>query len=287
VAPELPRGFSHLSRGRIELFVDAELAPHAEALGLLADDAFERAFAAPSGHGRAPTAILAVPGTGARLHVRRLVHGGALGPLFASRFFGHARPLAEMAVTQRLRDAGAPVPRPAFALARRALGPLRHLAVATFFEEDTVDAAAFLAARPDAERLRRAVAAAARAIRTFHDAGGRHADLHVKNLLLRETTAPTACIVVDLDKARAASDATPAERMAEVMRLFRSVVKWGHLETLGAGGCARFVSAYCGDDRRLRAAMLRRLEPELRKVELHRVSYRARRVEARAGRAPA
>jgi tRNA A-37 threonylcarbamoyl transferase component Bud32 len=278
VALELPRGFSHLSRGGVELVVDGELAPHAEALGLLADDALERAFAAPAGHGRAPTSLLAVPATGARLHVRRLVHGGALGPLFATRFFGFARPLAELTVTQRLRDAGAPVPRPAFALARRAIGPLRHLAVATFFEEETADAAAFLAARPDAERLRRAIVAAGQAVRSFHDAGGRHADLHVKNLLLRETGARTACIVVDLDKARAASDATPAERMGELMRLFRSLVKWGFLEGVGAVGCARFLSAYCGDDRRLRAAMMRRLEPELRKVELHRVSYRARRI---------
>jgi tRNA A-37 threonylcarbamoyl transferase component Bud32 len=278
VALELPRGFSHLQRGRVELVVDAELAPHAAGLGLLEDDALERAFAAPAGQGRAPTSLLAVGATGTRLHVRRLVHGGVLGPLFATRFFGFARPLSELAVTQRLRDAGAPVPRPAFALARRAVGPLHHLAVATYFEEDTQDASAFLAARPDPARLYRAIAAAARAVRTFHDAGGRHADLHVKNLLLRETPGSTACIVVDLDKARAASDATPAERMAELMRLFRSLVKRGFLDQVGARGCSRFLSAYCADDRRLRAAMHRRLEPELRKVELHRVSYRARRV---------
>jgi tRNA A-37 threonylcarbamoyl transferase component Bud32 len=278
VARELPRGFQHLSRGRVELVVDAELAPHAAGLGLLEEDALERAFAAPAGHGRAPTSVLAVGDTGARLHVRRLVHGGVLGPLLATRFVGFARPLAELDVTQRLRDAGAPVPRPAFALARRALGPLRHLAVATYFEEDTLDASAFLAADPDPARLARAIAAAGRAVRTFHDAGGRHADLHVKNLLLRETGAATACIVVDLDKARAASDATPAERMGELMRLFRSLVKRGFLARVGARGCASFLSAYCADDRRLRAAMHRRLEPEMRKVELHRVGYRARRL---------
>jgi hypothetical protein len=276
VARAIPHGFSHLVRGRVEVVIDTALAPHAEGLGLVAPDALERAFAAPSGEGRAPTSLLSVAATGARLHVRRLVHGGVLGPLLGTRFLGFARPLAELEVTQRLRDAGAPVPRPAFALARRVAGPLRHLAFATYFEEGTEDAAAFLAAKPDSARLDRALVAAGRAIRVFHDAGGRHADLHVKNLLLREAAGATACIVIDLDKARTASDATPAERMAELMRLFRSLVKRGFLDAIGARGCARFFTAYCGDDRRLRAAMHRRLLPELRKVELHRVGYRAR-----------
>jgi hypothetical protein len=59
------------------------------------------------------------------------------------------------------------------------------------------------------------------------------------------------------------------------MRLFRSLVKRGLLDGVGARGCARFLAAYCGDDRRLRAALLRRLDPELRRVALHRVAYRS------------
>lgn len=281
MAREVPRGFEHLQRGRVELVVETELAGPARAQGLLENDALERAFAAPAGHGRAPTALLRLGADGPRLHVRRLVHGGLLGPILAARFLGFARPVNELAVSKRLRDAGAPVPRPAFALARRTVGPLRSCAVATYFEEDTVDAAAFLEARPAPAQVLRAAAAAGRAVRSFHDAGGRHADLHLKNLLLRELASGPVCIVVDLDKARAASDATPAERMAELMRLFRSLVKRGLLDAVGARGCARFFSAYCGDDRRLRVAMQRRLEVELRKVQLHSVGYRAMRSRRR------
>jgi tRNA A-37 threonylcarbamoyl transferase component Bud32 len=270
-----PRGFQRLERGRIELVVDGELEEGARALGLLEDDALERAFAAPSGHGRAPTARLELGPGGPRLHLRRLLHGGLLGPLLGSAFLGTSRSLAELSVTQRLRDAGAPVPRPALALARRLAGPLRACAVGTFFEEDAVDVADFLAAAPDAGRVLRAAEAAGEAVRRFHDAGGRHADLHVKNLLLREGEKGTACVVVDLDKARVASDATPGERMGELMRLFRSLVKRGLLERVGSRGCARFFSAYCGEDRRLRAALRRRLPAELRKVAVHQVGYRA------------
>jgi hypothetical protein len=276
VARQAPRGFHRLRRGRVELVVEAALEPAAEALGLLEDDALERAFAAPAGRGRAPTALLEIAPGGPRLHLRRLVHGGVLGPLLGASFLGMDRPLAELDVTQRLREAGAPVPRPALALGRRRLGPLRACAVATYFEEATRDAAGFLAAAPDARAIQRAAVAAGQAVRRFHDAGGRHADLHVKNLLLREEAGGVGCVVVDLDKARVASDPTPAERMTELMRLFRSLVKRGLLDRVGARGCARFFSAYCGDDRRLRAAMRRRLRAELRRVALHRVGYRAR-----------
>jgi len=275
VSREAPRGFRRLERGRIELVVDAELEERARALGLLEDDALERAFAAPAGHGRAPTARLELGPGGPRLHLRRLVHGGLLGPLLGSAFLGTGRPLSELRVTERLRAAGGPVPRPALVLARRIAGPLRHCAVGTYFEEDTRDAAAFLAAEPDGGRVLRAVEAAGEAVRRFHDAGGRHADLHVKNLLLREGGGRPSCVVVDLDKARIASDLTPGERMRELMRLFRSLVKRGLLERVGPRGCARFLSAYCGEDRRLRAALRRRLPAELRRVAVHRVGYRA------------
>jgi 3-deoxy-D-manno-octulosonic acid kinase len=277
MAPAAPRGFRHLRRGRVELLVADELESAAVGRGLLEPDALERAFVSPAGHGRAPTARLELAPGAPRLHLRRLLHGGLLGPLLGDRFVGLARPISELAVTQRLREAGVPVPRPALLLARRGLGPLRACAVGTVFEEDTLDAAELLEARPDAPRMLRAAAAAGRSVRRFHDAGGRHADLHVKNLLLRERGESCECVVVDLDKARIASDPTPAERMAELMRLFRSLVKRGLLERVGGRGCARFLSAYCGDDRRLRAALWRRVPAELRKVELHRVGYRASR----------
>lgn len=270
-----PPGFQRLRRGRTELVVDPELEAPALAAGLLESDAFERAFATPHGSGRVPTAVLDLRPAGPRLHLRRLVHGGLLGPLLGASFLGLRRPLEELRVTGALRAAGAPVPRPALALARTRLGPLRACAVGTWFEEGTVDAAELLASRPGPQRCLAAAAAAGLAVRRFHDAGGRHADLHVKNLLLREAGAGFECIVVDLDKARLLTDATPADRMAELMRLFRSLVKRGLLEAVGARGCARFLRAYCADDRRLRAALLRRLDPELRRVALHRVGYRA------------
>ena len=42
------------------------------------------------------------------------------------------------------------------------------------------------------------------AIRRFHDAGGEHADLQVKNLLIDERDGRSEVLLIDLDRARAA-----------------------------------------------------------------------------------
>jgi 3-deoxy-D-manno-octulosonic acid kinase len=206
--------------------------------------------------------------------VRRLHHGGWLAPLLDGWFLGLGRPLRELAVTAELRAAGAPVPRPAFAWGVRRAGPFTRAAVATWRERDAADALAFLTAAPDRARLLPACEALGRAVRRFHDAGGRHGDLHVKNLLLRERDGRFEGIVIDLDEARVTPGLTPGERMAQLMRLFRSLRKRGVLERVGPRGCARFFRAYCGDDRALRRALWARVDRELRKIALHAWRYR-------------
>jgi 3-deoxy-D-manno-octulosonic acid kinase len=244
-------------------------------LALLAPGGLERWLAAaPSGgSGRTPTALVSVPGGGPRVVVRRHRHGGLLAPLLRDRYASPARVLRELDVTARLRAAGAPVPEPVFALARR-LGIGFTLALATMYEEGAVDALAFLASEPGNERLVRAAAAVGGALRRFHDAGGRHPDLHVKNLLLRETRAGADALVIDLDRARI--DAAPGapERAAEIGRLARSLLKRRVALRVGERGAAAFLAAYCAGDRALREALMRRFPAERRKARLHALLYR-------------
>ena len=269
--PETPRGFERIERGRHVLVADPEFLPAAEAL--IEPGFLERAFDTPVAAGRSEVARVELGEGLPPLLLRRLVHGGATGPLFGRGFLGMGRPLGELDVTRRLHKAGAPVPRPALAVGRRAFGPVFHCAVATCFEEGAVDLLAFLRRPPEPDVLARVAEASGRAVRRLHDAGGRHADLHVKNILVHEA-APLRCLVVDLDKARITVDLTPDERMTQLMRLYRSLVKRGVLETVGPRGCARFFSAYCADDRRLRRALWRRVRAELRRVAVHQIGYR-------------
>jgi 3-deoxy-D-manno-octulosonic acid kinase len=257
------------------LVVRADWREAVRGLALLAPGGLERWLAAaPSGgSGRAATALVALPGGGPRVVVRRLRHGGLLGPLLGDRYASPARVLRELDATARLRDAGAPVPEPVLALARRRRIGFR-LALATVYEEGAVDALAFLASAPDHERLLRAASAVGAALRRFHDAGGHHPDLHVKNLLLRESRAGAEALVIDLDRGRVGLPPGPAERAAEIGRLGRSLLKRRVGGQVGERGAAAFLAAYCAGDRALRDALMRRFPAERRRARLHALRYR-------------
>jgi 3-deoxy-D-manno-octulosonic acid kinase len=272
---ETPPGFRTITARGVTLVVDAACECDARALGLLAPGGALALFAShPQGaKGRAPTALVALPRAGGRMLLRRLRHGGLVAPLLRGALLGLGRPLRELAVTARLHEAGAPVPRPLLVVGWRLSGPLWSAAVGTTYEEGSVDLLAFLRARPDRARALQAFRELGRAVRRFHDAGGRHGDLQVKNLLLREEGGRVRGLVIDLDKARVTPGLTPGERMAQIMRLFRSLRKRGVLDQVGLRGCARFFAAYCGDDRALRRAMWRRVDRELRVVALHAWRY--------------
>ena len=264
-------GFRRYDAGKRRLWVAPAWEPAVLTLGLLEEGGCARLLAAGSGpRGRSVTAIVALPGSDARLHLRAVRHGGWLAPLWGDRLLGTGRPLAELRVNAALRAAGAPVPEPVLASVEQRGGPFWSAAVATVHEPDSVDGVALLAADPSRERAERALIAAARAVRTFHDAGGRHLDLHAGNLLFR---GPDECLVVDLDKARRLTRVSASARMAEIMRIYRSLLRRGLLERLGAQPGPRFLSAYTAGDEALRRALLRHLPRERARLALHRLAW--------------
>jgi len=258
------------------LWVDPEFTAAILQHEILKPGALEQILAAnPEGpRGRTATAIMTLEGRTERIHLRPLRHGGWLAPVWGGRVAGLGRARAESDVTASLRSAGAPVPRPAFVLGHRD-GLLWRAAIGTVYEEDTLDGAAFLAAAPAAGERVRVARAAARAIRSFHDAGGRHADLHIRNLIVRDRADGCEVLIVDLAGARHARPPSPKRRMRELMRLYRSLDKRSLLEALGARAEVAFLEAYVGGDRELRAALLRQLPREQRRIARHAVAWRS------------
>jgi hypothetical protein len=228
---------------------------------------------ADAAHGRA--ALACIEAGGARLALRAVRHGGALGGLLGGALAGPARPLDEIAVTAALRRAGAPVPRPAFGGAWRR-GLTWRGVVATHFEPAALDGERLLRAHPTPERVALAIAAAARAVRRFHDAGGSHPDLHCKNLLLREADGAWEAIVIDLDRARRLERVAAPARMAQLMRLYRSLVKRALLGAIGPRGAEAFFEVYVAGDAALRDALCARLPAERRRLARHALLYRPR-----------
>jgi len=275
-APGAPAGWLRRPFGTGRALV---AAPWEEGVRALALEPHGGRGAAPGTAGRrGPSALLPLGPDGARLHLRPLRHGGWLAPLLRDRFPSDRRARSEILANDVLRRRGAPVPEPVVAVAWRR-GAVVRAAVGTVHVEGATDGLAFLSAQPEPERLLRAAAAAGRALRRFHDAGGRHADLQVANVLLREEASGTRAWLVDLDRARVGKPPGPGRRLRELARLHRSLVKRGLAGRVGARGRARFLAAYTGGDRSLRRALLRQLPRERVRLAVHVWGYR---VAARA-----
>ncbi len=265
--------WQRLSAGDVTVYVTRGYETAARALGLLEPGGIDAWLARASGPGRAGAASAPLPG-GGRLHLRPVVHGGALARLRGGWLWGVRRPLAELEAGALLARRGAPVARPVLVASRRRLGPFASASVGTLLIEGARDGAALLAARPSPARIREAAAAAGEAVRRFHDAGGRHADLHAGNLVFREGAGGLEAFVVDLDRARVSASVPPGRRMAEIMRLYRSLAKRGTEARAGARGAAAFLRAYTRGERGLRRALLAHLPRERARLAAHRAGYR-------------
>lgn len=232
---------------------------------------------------RGQALLLAIPGIQEKFFLRPVLHGGIFGPVLGAALLGLARPLQELSVTATLYSAGANVPRPAFVLGGT-LGGCRHsplwkAAIATVAIENSSDGMAFFARRPNDLQIARATQAAAKAIRQFHDCGGMHADLQIKNLLFVENADDTKVFLIDLDRARYATQVSAARRMQELMRLYRSLIKRDLLSHFGTHetqikAAREFLAAYTDGNRQLESAMLAHLTKEKWRVALHQIGYR-------------
>lgn len=268
------------SAGHRVVYAEA-LSADFEALGWLEPDGFDRiegGGARESGRsargesGRGATVRCELPRSGTTILVRSVLHGGLLGGLLGGALGSPERAFRELAVTAALREAGAPVPRPALAAARRT-GIAWNARVATVFEPDAPDVVAFLATGPSPATVARAAEACGRAIRRFHDAGGTHADLHVKNLLVRAVGEGFEAIVVDLDGAEIGEPPDPARRMHELARLYRSALKRGLTDRIDFEANRALLHGYVGEDNALGAALSRHWPRERRRVAVHALGY--------------
>jgi len=183
-----------------------------------------------AGEGRGAVRRLELP-DGRALLIRRYRHGGLFRAITGGRFFTARRPLAELRVTIEAAGRSVPVPR-----AVGVISEFRGLLLAVYLVTEEIDGAidlgAYLRSLPAAPTReiaveRREVAdALGKAVRTMHDAGLHHADLQVKNILLRRTTTGVEVFFIDLDKSSLRAGPLPGRlRARNLMRLNRSALK--------------------------------------------------------------
>jgi 3-deoxy-D-manno-octulosonic acid kinase len=264
------------------LDANAELLEVLERAGLTNADGFDAALrsARALAGGRGPQRLVELPGAAAPLRLREARRGGALGGLFSNRFRSPRRVGRELALWLALRGRGAPLPVPVAAFSRRR-GLFWESHFGTLDRDESVDGLAWLRASPSRSALLEVAGALATALRRFHDAGGLHGDLNLRNVLIEGDAKGLRCWLIDLGSARLSRNAAPRARLQDWLRLERSLEKCGFARLLDPRLRARALAAYCAGDRRLRERLVAAYPGEQRRMFRHRLAWRFERACAR------
>lgn len=227
---KIPASFAIVKRGNTTLFVKEK---HKESILRIVLD---KEFLHESGNntqvkfGRG--SYLSVPVTensSERFVIRDYRHGGLLGKLFGGVFLNGDRPLNEMFTSEIASQRGVPSAE-VIAIAKRRLWGLFYKAKFISKEIDgAVDMVEFLKkSSPEFIQTYKkpVIFALVKLIRNMHDAGIYHADLHLKNILLKkDSTGEFTAYIIDLDKSVVLDKLDIQQRIKNLLRLDRSLEK--------------------------------------------------------------
>jgi 3-deoxy-D-manno-octulosonic acid kinase len=183
--------------------------------------------------GRGIAYAVPLPDAATRVVVRRSRHGGMLARLTGERFLGRTRAPRELVTALRLARLGVPTPEVVAYATYPAGGLTRRADVVTREIPDSLDMAAAVSAASSPEEKRVILAAAARLLATLTDAGARHPDLNIKNILIApdENGEPRA-LVLDVDRIWFDVPGNGTVTRRNLQRLIRSARKWRRLHAL-------------------------------------------------------
>jgi 3-deoxy-D-manno-octulosonic acid kinase len=223
VGRRLPPGYAVSRHGRTVMVTAVDVA--ATASGIIALHGSLAAWAS------ADPAAMELRGRGAAWRVRseagewvvrHFRRGGAVARMLGDRYFRgrEPRPLFELRASEAARARGVPTPR-VVAAAWRVRGAFYRADLATEYVPDSADLADVTfegrgGAEPDA-----AWRAAGALLRVAFDAGVRHPDLNLRNILVSTAGNRVQAWLLDLDRARVEAPSASAER-AMLARLRRS-----------------------------------------------------------------
>ena len=164
-----------------------------------------------------------------RFIIRNYRHGGLLGKLFGKVFYDGNRPLNEIYINEIAFQKGVPTAE-VIAITKRKLWGLLYKA--DFISKEisgAVDIAQFLkesSLRFIQKSKKPIIYALVRLIRNMHDAGIYHADLHLKNILLKgDSNGEFIAYIIDLDKSVVLNELNLDQRIKNLLRLDRSIEK--------------------------------------------------------------
>jgi hypothetical protein len=279
----LPDGFEIESGAHGILALAREFAPALRGAGYGLDS--DGAWAASALSGRKPLRDL--PTSAGVFLVRRFSHGGLLRFLTRERFRDPSRPFRELAVSCTLSRAGVSTPQVVAARARPAPGWGWRLEIMTRRVEGALDLDEVLAWAREGRIDRRCVArissAIGRLVCAMHDVGCAHADLTTKNMLVERSSLSDRqpkTWILDLDRANLVFGLTDKERLENLSRLYRYVLRREQTKgaVLSRTDWVRFLASY-EVDRVPRKALARAiLRSHSRSIAWHALGWRLERL---------
>ena len=218
-----PEGFKRIvdSQGR-RLVVRQDQAAHVEFF--TGADQSNSITAVSRYHGRGALKTVRLP-QGETALVRLYRHGGFFRAITGDRFFTWPpRPFRELAITEELRRRGLRTVEVYAAYVSRPLGPFYRGWLVTKELPGAEDLwSALQSGLTERVGLDSALRAVAESIRSMHRHGVYHADLNLKNILLRVEEPGLACYIIDYDKAKLFLGRLPEAMAAKnLARLWRS-----------------------------------------------------------------
>ena len=248
----VPRSFKQVRQGSSIAIVREDLLPQLDALSPEHEPELTEETGLV-GRGSIRT-LRGVVLDGSRVVVRHARRGGLVGRVVPDTFFGRCRPFRELLVAEKARNLGIPTAEIVAAVRRRTLGPFYRGDVYTKELTGAIDLLDYLTSltqRRDPRSLRAkrdTLREAGRIVRVAHDAGLLHADLQLKNILVRHEDKPVI-FLIDLDKARWYERLPHSLRMMNLLRLARSAAKAARSSvSISRTDMLRFLKGYAGLD---------------------------------------
>jgi tRNA A-37 threonylcarbamoyl transferase component Bud32 len=210
--------------------------------------------------------------------VRHYRRGGLIQKLMRDYYLGSERFRREVWVTEWARMNGVSSVNIIALRTERAFPGIYRADLMTREIENAMDLDAFLR-EPGGDGTgpwkKRAVSIVAALVRKMHDAGLYHADLNLKNILVRGERDTLESYVIDLDKARVIRPLSNRKRLNNITRLYRSLEKFGFFgRAVSLRDLARFLKVYCRGDRKLEAACRKRIRKAPVSLRVHRFLWR-------------
>lgn len=164
-----------------------------------------------------------------RLIIRNYRHGGLFGKLFGGIFYNEKRPVNEIAVNEIALKKNVPSAEVVAIIKRRLWGSFYKADFVSREIPDAVDLIQFIteSSLRSLQRCKKPIIhVLAGLLRNMHDAGIFHADLHLKNILVKhDRNGEFRAYIIDLDKSVVTEKLSIDRRMKNLLRLDRSVEK--------------------------------------------------------------